>query len=1032
MSANPTDPTAERLLQHASWIRRLARSLVADGAAAEDLVQDTWVAALSHRPDLDRSLRPWLATALRNFARKAARRRATEALPEASAAERVDPEELCEQLESERLLTRELARLEEPFRSTLLLRYFRGLEPIEIARRQETPPGTVRWRIQQGLQRLRRRLDERCGGDRRSSLSLLLLPLTRSEGAAVGTGPTIAFGEILAMNAMLKAVAALAVVVVAAIGLTVAGVLPDVFSLMGPAAEPVEVSFRSIPTPGSEAAAPAVSQPAVEGRRAAEPVSPAEAAASSPEPTRLAAIEAVIVDEHGGALFGATLREVSEGGPLASTTAGPGGSAHLELDADEGGRGVHVEAFNPGCASRLEKVRLAAGQTVDLGTIALAPGGAVSGRIVDEAGRGIAGALVTASEASLRRQAIEVARFGPTRLSVPQATTETGGDFALWGVSEGFVRVWARAPGWLPGCTGAVEIRTGQESYGVELVLSEVSPENSICGAVLDPEGQPVPFAQLEYFHRSKDIGLGVGDSIAAKEDGSFEFVLAADTRLSITARDPKGWYGPASAEDVTCGRGDLVLRLTEGRRVRLTALGADGRILERFRYELLGVDGELSLHEGRPVDGEADEVSFPVPGQAFLLRVTAPLHRIETMGPLDPGATPEAIEVRMSAAPGLAGSVLAANRPVEGARAFLYALVASDERVERNGLRCWLDPEILEEAETDAEGRFVLSVRDSGEFVVRVEAEGFAPAEAGPLSLAPDAHPEPLTIPVGAGGTIEGRVIPAAGGDPTGTIVAAHRGDAHERVLRVGPDGAFRFPGLMPGSWRVERREQEFLRTTTSTSPRVDRGFDEEVDLNCEVFEGAVTAFDLHLGDPEAFKLEGLLTLDGAPAQGWTAWLCPPDALFFDNSGQWPSVALDPGGRFELGAFEPGRYKLVVKHASTSDEQVFADDVHLSDPVTPWSLELATGSLLIEGCPTEPPEDDIPPWIYLWEGAGDLVYVRLPMPDDSGRCRFEAVPTGEGRLVRPSMETIRTPEAWPIAARVRILRDREARIAAP
>ena len=508
--------------------------------------------------------------------------------------------------------------------------------------------------------------------------------------------------------------------------------------------------------------------------------------------------------------------------------------------------------------------------------------------------------------------------------------------------------------------------------------------------------------------------------------------MLAADARLSITARDPDGWFGPASSEDVACGQGRLVLRLTEGRRVRLTALGADGRALQRFRYELLGVDGKLGLHEGRLLDGERGEASFPVPGQAFLLRVTAPLHRIETMGPLDPGTTPEAIEVRLSAAPGLAGTVLAADRLVEGARAELYALASSDERIERNGLRCWLDPVVLDEAETDAEGRFVLAVRDPGEFVVRVEMEGFAPAEAGPLSLSPDLDPEPLSIALGAGGTIEGRVIPAPGGDPTGTIVAAHRGDAHERVLRVGPDGAFRFPGLMPGSWRVEHREEVFLRTTTATSPRFDDVYYEEVEPNCEVYEGAVTAFDLRLTDPDAFRLEGLLVLDGAPAQGWTAWLCPRDAHFFDNSGRWPSVTLDPGGRFELGAFEPGPYKLVVKHASTSDEQVFADDVHLRDTVTPWSLELSTGSLAIEGCPTEPPEGDIPPWIYLWEGPGDLVYVRLPLPDENGLCRFEAVPTGEGKLVRPSMETMLSPESWPVAARVRILRDREARIAAP
>lgn len=55
------------LLAHATWLRRLARSLVREGA--DDLVQDTWVAALRRPPDGERSVRPWLRTVLINVAR---------------------------------------------------------------------------------------------------------------------------------------------------------------------------------------------------------------------------------------------------------------------------------------------------------------------------------------------------------------------------------------------------------------------------------------------------------------------------------------------------------------------------------------------------------------------------------------------------------------------------------------------------------------------------------------------------------------------------------------------------------------------------------------------------------------------------------------------------------------------------------------------------------------------------------------------------------------------------------------------------
>src|SRR5262245_44430244 len=51
----------EELLRHAGWLRRLAHALASDSAAAEDAVQDTYLAALTTPPSADRPARPWLA-----------------------------------------------------------------------------------------------------------------------------------------------------------------------------------------------------------------------------------------------------------------------------------------------------------------------------------------------------------------------------------------------------------------------------------------------------------------------------------------------------------------------------------------------------------------------------------------------------------------------------------------------------------------------------------------------------------------------------------------------------------------------------------------------------------------------------------------------------------------------------------------------------------------------------------------------------------------------------------------------------------
>src|SRR5947207_15371982 len=101
----------EELLAHADWLRLLGRQ-VAGERAADDAVQETWVAALRAPPRRDRVAEPWLAEVLRNFVRRAlraerarghreARARRDPALAPAAAA---SPEILLERAQAQRAL----------------------------------------------------------------------------------------------------------------------------------------------------------------------------------------------------------------------------------------------------------------------------------------------------------------------------------------------------------------------------------------------------------------------------------------------------------------------------------------------------------------------------------------------------------------------------------------------------------------------------------------------------------------------------------------------------------------------------------------------------------------------------------------------------------------------------------------------------------------------------------------------------------------------------------------------------------------
>src|SRR6185295_9569111 len=63
----------ELLLRHAGFLRRLARDLVGDPAAADDAVQDVWLRALEKPPRHGSNVRGWLRVVLTNLVRTRAR-----------------------------------------------------------------------------------------------------------------------------------------------------------------------------------------------------------------------------------------------------------------------------------------------------------------------------------------------------------------------------------------------------------------------------------------------------------------------------------------------------------------------------------------------------------------------------------------------------------------------------------------------------------------------------------------------------------------------------------------------------------------------------------------------------------------------------------------------------------------------------------------------------------------------------------------------------------------------------------------------
>ncbi len=159
----PRIASPEDLLRHASHLRRLALALAADETGADDLLQETWVRAIAAPPRLGAQTIHWLRTVLRNIARRAhrdqTRRRARE--KRVAQAERIDAaaESAAEEGELLKQLTAHVAELPEPYRTVILLRYYKGHTVPLIARRLAVDPSTVRRRLGGAHERLRSALD---------------------------------------------------------------------------------------------------------------------------------------------------------------------------------------------------------------------------------------------------------------------------------------------------------------------------------------------------------------------------------------------------------------------------------------------------------------------------------------------------------------------------------------------------------------------------------------------------------------------------------------------------------------------------------------------------------------------------------------------------------------------------------------------------------------------------------------------------------------------------------------------------------
>jgi len=177
MTAPSAPPPLDELLARREWVRRFARTLARDDASADDLAQDAWVAAVEHPPRHADAPAGWFRRVLTRRAMNRARGERRRGAHETAASRPdVSPStaDVVAAAESHRRVVEAVMGLDEPYRATVLLRFFEDLPPREVAARMNVPVETVRSRVRRAVEMLRARLDEEHDGKRAAWLAPLL------------------------------------------------------------------------------------------------------------------------------------------------------------------------------------------------------------------------------------------------------------------------------------------------------------------------------------------------------------------------------------------------------------------------------------------------------------------------------------------------------------------------------------------------------------------------------------------------------------------------------------------------------------------------------------------------------------------------------------------------------------------------------------------------------------------------------------------------------------------------------------------
>src|ERR1700750_269594 len=164
LSSDADEAARQLYLCHGEALQCYVARFCPDWASAEDIVQETFIRAWRHLPQLsadDRPVRPWLFRVARNLlidANRAARARPVTV--QEQAAGEIGTDSGLEEILDRQLVSAALRHLSPAHQTVLVETFYRGGTMAAVARELGIPHGTARSRLHYALEALRQHLQE--------------------------------------------------------------------------------------------------------------------------------------------------------------------------------------------------------------------------------------------------------------------------------------------------------------------------------------------------------------------------------------------------------------------------------------------------------------------------------------------------------------------------------------------------------------------------------------------------------------------------------------------------------------------------------------------------------------------------------------------------------------------------------------------------------------------------------------------------------------------------------------------------------